>query len=47
MAIEIQFSKSDINTPWGFRLTGGAECDVPLTVIKVKLFVFVFWFLTS
>ncbi|KAF2901929.1 hypothetical protein ILUMI_04253 [Ignelater luminosus] len=35
MAIELQFSKSDINTSWGFRLAGGAECDVPLTVVKV------------
>ncbi|XP_015835605.2 mRNA export factor GLE1 isoform X1 [Tribolium castaneum] len=34
MAIELNFVKSD-NESWGFRLTGGAEYDVPLTVIKV------------
>ncbi|KAK5646145.1 hypothetical protein RI129_004609 [Pyrocoelia pectoralis] len=34
MAIELKFHKTD-NTPWGFRLTGGADCDIPLTVIKV------------
>ncbi|XP_068905881.1 glutamic acid-rich protein isoform X4 [Tenebrio molitor] len=34
MAIELNFVKSD-NDSWGFRLTGGAEYDVPLTVVNV------------
>ncbi|KAB0798353.1 hypothetical protein PPYR_09346 [Photinus pyralis] len=34
MAVELKFHRTD-NTPWGFRLTGGADCDIPLTVIKV------------
>ncbi|XP_044266674.1 calponin homology domain-containing protein DDB_G0272472-like isoform X2 [Tribolium madens] len=34
MAIELNFVKSD-NESWGFRLTGGAEYDVPLIVVKV------------
>lgn len=37
MAIELKFHKTD-NTPWGFRLTGGADYDVPITVLKVTFF---------
>lgn len=25
----------DDNVPWGFRLAGGADYDIPLTVTKV------------
>ncbi|XP_055680232.1 pharyngeal muscle protein 2 [Lutzomyia longipalpis] len=32
--IDLKFSKFN-DTPWGFRLTGGADFDFPLTVIKV------------
>ncbi|XP_018330476.1 titin-like isoform X2 [Agrilus planipennis] len=35
MAVDLKLKRKD-NTPWGFRLTGGADVDVPLTVIKVK-----------
>ncbi|XP_059615013.1 titin isoform X2 [Phlebotomus argentipes] len=34
MVVDLKFSKFN-DTPWGFRLTGGADFDFPLTVIKV------------
>lgn len=34
MAIELHLQKTT-KTPWGFRLAGGVEYEVPLTVIKV------------
>ncbi|KAK4879368.1 hypothetical protein RN001_007514 [Aquatica leii] len=34
MAIELKLYKTD-NSPWGFRLTGGADCEFPLTVVKL------------
>ncbi|XP_055714911.1 titin-like isoform X2 [Phlebotomus papatasi] len=34
MLLDLKFSKFN-DTPWGFRLTGGADFDYPLTVIKV------------
>uniref|UniRef100_A0A1L8E578 Putative titin isoform x3 n=1 Tax=Nyssomyia neivai TaxID=330878 RepID=A0A1L8E578_9DIPT len=34
MVLDLKFSKFN-DTPWGFRLTGGADFDFPLTVIKV------------
>nr|XP_022913694.1 trichohyalin-like [Onthophagus taurus] len=34
MAVELRLKKPD-KSPWGFRLAGGADFDVPLTVIKV------------
>lgn len=37
MAIELHFVRGDSSTPWGFRLTGGAEYDEPITVVKVVL----------
>lgn len=37
MAVELKFSKLD-NTHWGFRLTGGSDCQMPLTVVKVSIF---------
>lgn len=40
MAVELKLSKFD-NTPWGFRLVGGADFDTPLTVIKVSYVNFV------
>lgn len=35
MAIELHFVKGDSSTPWGFRLTGGAEFNEPISVVKV------------
>lgn len=35
MVIDLKFSRFE-NVPWGFRLIGGSDFDVPLTVIKVK-----------
>lgn len=31
----LTFHKED-STPWGFRLTGGSDFEVPLHVVKVK-----------
>lgn len=35
MVLELKLSR-DENVPWGFRLAGGADFDIPLTVTKVK-----------
>lgn len=35
MVVELKLSR-DENVPWGFRLAGGADYDIPLTVTKVK-----------
>lgn len=37
MLFNIKFTKFD-DTPWGFRLVGGTDFDIPLTVIKVSHF---------
>lgn len=34
MVIDLKFSRF-ADEPWGFRLTGGADMEFPLTVIKV------------
>lgn len=34
--VELHFTKTD-NAPWGFRLTGGADYEQRLTVVKVSL----------
>ncbi|XP_055903886.1 titin isoform X2 [Eupeodes corollae] len=34
MVIDIKMCRFD-NVPWGFRLVGGADFDIPLTVVKV------------
>lgn len=34
MVLEIKLSRIE-NVPWGFRLAGGADFDIPLTVTKV------------
>lgn len=35
MVLDIKFARFE-NTPWGFRLTGGNDFELPLTVIKVS-----------
>lgn len=35
MVLDLKLSR-DENVPWGFRLAGGADYDIPLTVTKVK-----------
>ena len=35
MVLELKFTRFE-DQPWGFRLTGGSDFEVPLTVIKVK-----------
>jgi hypothetical protein len=39
MVVDLKFSKFD-NTPFGFRLVGGADFDIPLTVVKVSFVLF-------
>ncbi|GBP74223.1 hypothetical protein EVAR_54576_1 [Eumeta japonica] len=33
MAVDVRLERTE-KTPWGFRLIGGADCDVPLTIAK-------------
>lgn len=35
MVLDLKFTRFE-NTPWGFRLTGGNDFELPLTVIKVS-----------
>lgn len=35
MVFDIKFSRFE-EAPWGFRLTGGSDFEVPLTVVKVR-----------
>ncbi|XP_058116137.1 uncharacterized protein LOC131287985 [Anopheles ziemanni] len=35
MVLDINFSRYDNTTPFGFKLVGGADFDVPLTVVKI------------
>lgn len=39
MVLDLKLSRLQ-DVPWGFRLAGGADYDLPLTVIKVRLFSF-------
>lgn len=34
MVLDLKLSRIE-NVPWGFRLAGGADYDIPLTVTKV------------
>lgn len=35
MVVDVKLCRFQ-DVPWGFRLTGGADFDVPLTVVKVS-----------
>uniref|UniRef100_A0A8W7K9K2 PDZ domain-containing protein n=1 Tax=Anopheles albimanus TaxID=7167 RepID=A0A8W7K9K2_ANOAL len=35
MVLDLSFSRYDNTTPFGFKLVGGADFDVPLTVVKI------------
>lgn len=35
MVLDLKFTRFE-STPWGFRLTGGNDFELPLTVIKVS-----------
>lgn len=37
MVLDLKLSRIE-NIPWGFRLAGGADYDIPLTVTKVIKF---------
>lgn len=37
MCEEIELHRYDYDTPWGFRLTGGHDFGIPLTVVRVSL----------
>lgn len=41
MLFDIKFTRFE-DAPWGFRLTGGSDFDVPLTVVKVSK-IHIFW----
>lgn len=36
MVLDIALSRYDNTTPFGFKLIGGADFDVPLQVVKVS-----------
>jgi hypothetical protein len=36
--LQIVLTREHQSTPWGFRLKGGAEYNVPLSVLKVSCF---------
>lgn len=36
MVLDLKFARLE-NIPWGFRLTGGNDFELPLTVIKVSV----------
>lgn len=35
MVLDLKFSRFE-EAPWGFRLTGGSDFEMPLTVVKVN-----------
>lgn len=37
MITELNFVKSECNEPWGFRLVGGIDYDLPPIVVNVCL----------
>lgn len=37
MVIEIKLIRSGTEKPWGFRLSGGSDYEIPLTVTKVNI----------
>lgn len=45
--MQIILTRDHANIPWGFRLKGGAEYNVPLSILKVRLFIKFYEVLTS
>jgi hypothetical protein len=39
--MQIILTRDHANIPWGFRLKGGAEYNVPLSILKVRLFIII------
>lgn len=37
MVLELKFTRFN-DEPWGFRLSGGKDFEIPLTVIRVSMF---------
>ena len=35
--MQIVITREHVAVPWGFRLKGGAEYNVPLSILKVRL----------
>lgn len=35
MVLDLKFTRFE-DAPWGFRLTGGSDFELPLTVVKVS-----------
>ena len=33
--MQVSLTRDDLSIPWGFRLKGGAEYNVPLSILKV------------
>lgn len=40
--MQIILTRDHISVPWGFRLKGGAEYNVPLSILKVCVFLYFF-----
>ncbi len=38
--MQIVLTRDHVSVPWGFRLKGGAEYSVPLSILKVIYFLF-------
>lgn len=36
LALEAKLERVDPTTPWGFRMQGGKEFGIPLTILKVR-----------
>ncbi len=34
--LKAQIVRNDVNTPWGFRLSGGADFGEPLKILRVR-----------
>lgn len=36
LTLEAKLERVDPTTPWGFRMQGGKEFGIPLTILKVR-----------
>lgn len=37
LTLEAKLERVDPTTPWGFRMQGGKEFGIPLTILKVRI----------
>ena len=43
--IKVTLQRDSLQTPWGFRLQGGADFRTPFTVNKVSKIILFFWYI--